>query len=117
MAFVTHDGIDKNTHAPAGLFPAETGHNIRLLLGHDKPCRNGIKGKAQLIPDFQSLFHIFRRFQNIELSIIQRIGHDGRRQIIYVVFHVGQNGHHRRQCHFSVTGDIIDQQNFFIHVH
>ena len=117
MSFIAHDGINKNAHTPAGLFLAEASHNVCLFLGYDKPRRNGIEGKAQFIPDLQRLFHVFRRFQDIELPIIQRIGYDGRRQIIHIVFHMGQNGHHRCQCYFSIPRYIIDQQNFFVHLH
>ena len=89
---------------------AKIGDDARLFLRNDKTGGDGIELKAQLFPDSKAFTHVFGSVVNIELGVIERIGHQGRRQVMNAITHVREHGQHGRKRHLAIAAHVVDQQ-------
>ena len=109
LAVVAHDGIDEHLGALLRAAVAKVRDDARLFLGHDKAGRDGVELKAELLPDSEALAHILRGVMDVELGVVERIGNEGRRQVVDAIAHVRQHRQHGRKRDLAVAAHIVDQ--------
>ena len=93
---------------------AEVRNDARLFLGHDKAGRDGVELKAELLPDGEALAHVLGGVVDVELGIVERIGHKCRRQVVDAVAHVRQHRQHGGKRDLAVAAHIVDQQQLSV---
>lgn len=93
---------------------AEVRDDARLFLGHDKAGRDGVELKAELLPDSEALADILRGVVDVELGVVERIGNEGRRQVVNAIAHVRQHRQHGGKRDLAVTAHIVDQQQLSV---
>ena len=96
---------------------AKIGNNARFFFRHNEAGGNSVELKPKIFPNSKTLAHVLRSVVNIELGIIERIGHQGGRQVMDAVPHVREHGQHGRKRHFAVAAHIVDQQKLLGVVH
>ena len=111
---IAHDRIDKYKRTLVFLLLTELSHKPGLFLRYKKSGCYGVKCKSKLTPHSHAVLHISGRLQNIKLSVIKRVGHQCRRQVVHLEFHIGHNRDHRRKCNLSITSHIVYKQ-YIIH--
>ena len=111
LAVVAHDGVDEHLGALLRTAVAKVRDDARLFLGHDKAGRDGVELKAELFPDSEALLG---GVVDVELGIVERIGHKCRRQVMDTVAHVRQHRQHGGKRDLAVAAHIVDQQQLSI---
>ena len=114
LAVVAHDGVDEHLGALLRTAVAKIRDDARLFLGHDKAGRDGVELKAEFFPDGKTLTHVLRGVVDVELGIVERIGHKCRRQIVDTVTHVRQHRQHGGKRDLAVAAHIVDQQQLSV---
>ena len=110
-AVVAHDGVDEHAHALGRLALAELGDDAGLLLGHDEAGGHRVKREAQLVPDGQRLLYVVGRVVDEEVGVVERVGHEGRGQVVQTESHVRQHRHHGAQGHLAKAAHVVDEQD------
>ena len=113
-AVVGHDGVDKHLGALLRAAVAKVRDDACLFLGHDKAGRDGVEFKAELLPDGETLADILRGVVDVELGVVERIGNEGRRQVVDAIAHVRQHRQHGRKRDLAVAAHIVDQQQLSV---
>ena len=110
FALVAHDGIDEDGRPRGLLLTAVAGDEIGLLLRHDKSRRDGVEVEAQLLPYRKHPLDIVGRVQEVELAVVERVAHDGGREVVDGHSHVGENGEHGSGGHLAVAAHVVDEE-------
>ena len=114
LAVVAHDGVDEHLGALLRTAVAKVRDDARLFLGHDKAGRDGVELKPELLPDSEALAHVLGGVMDVELGIVERIGHQRRRQVVDAIAHVRQHRQHGGERDLAVAAHIVDQQQLSV---
>ncbi|CDA35302.1 unknown [Collinsella sp. CAG:166] len=114
LAVVAHDGVDEHLGALLRAAVTEVRNDTRLFLGHDKAGRDGVELKAEFLPDGETLTHVLRGVVDVELGIVERIGHQRRRQVVDAVAHMRQHRKHGGKRDLAIAAHIVDQQQLSV---
>ena len=79
-----------------------------------RSSRDGVELKAEFFPDGKTLTHVLGGVVDVELGIVERIGHKCRRQIVDTVTHVRQHRQHGGKRDLAVAAHIVDQQQLSV---
>jgi hypothetical protein len=71
---VSEDRIHKNQGTLFPLRRAKYREQFRLLIGREKTGCHRIKGETKFLPDAKCFPDIVLRIQNLEFSVVERVG-------------------------------------------
>ncbi len=111
LSLVAHDGVHIDGGTVGGLLTAILRHDARLPLRSDEARGDGVVAEAESLPHGKDTRDVVGGVEEVELAIVERVGHDGCRQVVGGVAHIGKDGQHGRRGHLAVSANIVDQKN------
>ena len=110
---VAHDGVDVYGGAVGARLAAEVPDQPRLLLAEHQAGAYGVEAEAQLAPHGQRAAHVASGVEDIEVAVVQRVGHQRGGQVVDGMPLMGQDGQHGHHAHMAAAHDVVDEQYLF----
>ena len=88
FTLIAHDRVDEDDGAAGRLLLAIGRHDARLTLRDNESRGDGVEAETQFLPHGEDTRDIVGGIEDIELAVVERVGHQCRGQVIHRQAHI-----------------------------